>query len=529
MSPADLDSVNIDKTQFLTDDQIQKAILGEIKAGYLQSPIQNGNGAPDLNRLYVVFVEPGVAVQNASGSTSVSFSPGNFLGYHSAFGFNYPEVDGSFSFTGTADVHYAVIVYNGSSVPLATGTVTNAIDPSLSTFDNITMVTSHELAEAVTDPDIGYKNRDFGGPSRPLGWNDNALGEVGDVANSRTVYLNGYAVQRIGDPNDAAMTPRGATSAISADFVLKADGTFWVHDQTGFTEAAANVASISDQSVDNFGQPMVDVVFTNGSAAEYHEFLNRPPVNALYTVLPTGNPNEFNQGGNHWVTLTGSNVKQAKAGQGVSYVLMNDGTLHEYFDNSPVDSSTFAITFAQFVDSNVQSIDAGTDQHGVNMVTEVRTDTFIRYFYINGRYMGITVTQSDGYEFSDSTGKHWVASYVSSMSAGQQGEMAYLTTGGAAYLYSESGALATYLNSGVSAVTVGTDANGNYMIDLLFANGSLSEWRQWSGWTSIASGNVTSIGKAHAGVLDAVFSADWAWTHTSAGWTYLTSGATTAA
>ena len=70
------------------------------------------------------------------------------------------------------------------------------------------------------------------------------------------------------------------------DFVLRADGTFWVRDEalsighasdvvvdgsnSGFVEETTGVASISDQGVDNFGQAMVDVVFSDGAMAEYH-------------------------------------------------------------------------------------------------------------------------------------------------------------------------------------------------------------------------------------------------------------------
>jgi hypothetical protein len=474
-SASDIFAAKVDNTQFLTDTQIRTALTSEITNGNLRSP--------DANRLYVVFVEPNVAIE-----AGTEHSLADFLGYHRAFAYQ------------NQDVHYAVIAFPGGSIPLSTttnntvfnGTFPNATIPWLTAFDTMTEAASHELAEAVTDPNASYKTK---------GWNDDTLGnggEVGDLANAQVVYLNGYAVQRIADQNEQAMTPMGATSAKPVDFVLKADGTFWVHDQSGFAWRVSNVASISDQGVDNFGQAMVDLVFTNGGAAEYHE-------------------------GSGLVSLANGNVKQAKAGQGVSYVLMTNGDLFEFKDAGagPVGS---AATYTQ-LDTNVQSIDAGTDQHGVNMVTEVRTDW--RFRVVANTIFRFS--QSDGSEISDSTGKHLIASNILSLSAGQQGNMAYVTTSGDAYSYSETGGLWTYLGSGVSAVTAGTDQNGNSMLDMLFANGSLSEWRQGSGWTSLASGNVTSIGKAHAGVLDAVFSAEWAWTHTSAGWMYLTSDVTTAA
>ena len=206
-----------------------------------------------------------------------------------------------------------------------------------------------------------------------------------------------------------------------------------------------------------------------------------------------------------------THVVQAKAGQGVSYVLLNDGTVSEYRD-----SGSWRMNF----DSGVQSIDAGTDQHGVNMITEVRS---IRY-YRNG----VFITLSSGYEFSDSTGRHLVASNVGSMSAGQQGVMDYVTAAGDAYWYSEAAGSSFYLGSGVAAVTAGTDQNGNYMFDLLFSSGALWEWRQASGWTWLAN-SVAKIGKAHAGVLDLVYSWGTAWDHDSYGWHFLANYAYAAA
>ncbi len=478
--PDDFFEAKLDNTQFLTDAQIQGTVASEIAGGHLR--------APDANRLYVVFVQPNVAVENGQ-----DLSVTDFLGYHSAFVYQ------------SSDVHYAVVAYPGGSIPLSTttgdnvpvsGTFTNGRIPWLGAFDQMTQVASHELAESVTDPNIHLNAK---------GWNDdsNSLGEVGDLAANQTVYLNGYAVQRIADQNDQAMTPAGATSATPVDFVLKTDGTLWVRDQSGFYKWDSGVASISDQGVDDFGEAMVDVIYADGSAYEFHHEAG---------------------GGGHLVTLADGSVKQAVAGQGVSYVLLTSGNLYEFKDAGAGFVGSPA-TFTQ-IDSGVKSIDAGTDKLGVNMVTEVRTDVYTRILYVNGVWTFQRYSQVDGYEVSDSTGKHPIASNIKSLSAGQQGNMAYITTGGVAYSYSESTALWTYLGSG-AAVTAGTDASGSLVLDLVYADGSLLEWRQASGWTQLAVGNVTAIGKAHAGALDIVFSGGAAWKH-SDNW-YLLSGNAVAA
>jgi hypothetical protein len=429
---------DLDKTHYLTDAQIQADLLNYIKSGALQQP--------DANRLYVIFVEDNVAVSAGFGN-----SQHDFLGYHGAFACQVGS--------GTADIHYAVITYPG-------GGVGNAANWWLSTMDGMTEVASHEIAEAVTDPNVNYKG---------LGWYDSQKnGEVGDIVNGQTVYLNGYAVQRIADKNDQAMTPAGATSGRQVNFVLLKNGNLYESYGSGLIFLASNVALIGDQGVDNFGHAMVDLVFTNGTAYEYHEGLNS------------------------W-TYLGSGVKSAKADHGVSYVLFNNGTLDEYKD------STGRLTF---ILTNVTSIDAGTDRYGVNMVT--------------------VVWNGQGWEFSDSTGWRYLASGVKAVSAGQFGIEDILYSNGTAYWHNDATNAFAYLGSNVAAVTAGTDQSGNYMIDLLFSNGVLKEYRAGKGWSSLDSG-VVSISKGHNGVVDVVFSWGDAYAHDLSGWHYLASNAKGAA
>jgi hypothetical protein len=445
-----VNGVALDKTKYLSDSSLRSALVANINAGNLK--------APDSNRLYVIFVEDNVAVGDSS-SNSVN----NFLGYHGAFGsWLYPP---SWSwFGGYSDIRYAVIPYPGGSVPLSTGAVANATRWWLNSQDTITLSASHEIAEAVTDPDVNYKT---------LGWYDDANGENGDITNAQTVYLNGYAVQRIADKNDQSMTPAGARAVKSVDFVLKTDGNLYMSSGGSLSWLSGGIASVSDQSVDNWGHAMVDVVTTGGAAYEYHEGLG-------WTYLASG-------------------VKSAVAGQGVSYVLYNNNTVYEFKD--------WANTWT-YIDSNVTSISAGTDRYGVNQMTEV--------WY------------GSAYEHSDSTGWHYIASGVKAVSAGQQGIIDYLTTAGDAYWYRESDGARSYLGSNVAQVTAGTDSSGNYMIDLLYANGNLYEYRVGGGWSYVWN-NVQSIGKGHAGLVDMVFTWGDAYAHDPSGWYYFTSSAKTAA
>ncbi len=162
---------NVNKSYYLTDSTIQSNLLSLVRSGSLQRN--------DSNRLYVIFVEPGVAVRTGDGGTSIR----DFLGYHSA-------VNG---------VAYAVIPYQAGI---------NASDRRVSTFDSITEVVSHEVAEAATDPMTNGR----------LGWFDDAYGrahggegEIGDIVAGQVVRLNGYVVQKEAGKNDQALSPAGST------------------------------------------------------------------------------------------------------------------------------------------------------------------------------------------------------------------------------------------------------------------------------------------------------------------------------
>src|SRR5262249_51120405 len=139
----------------------------------------------------------------------------------------------------------------------------------------------------------------------------------------------------------------------------------------------------------------------------------------------------------------------------------------------------------KYIDSSVAKIDAGTDKTGVNMVD-------------------IVYTFGSAWEFSDTSGWHFIASNVRSISAGQQGIHDFVTQSGAAYWFNESTGVYDFLDSGVAQVTTGTDAKGNYMIDLLYTNGDLYEYRVGSGWNFVWS-DVQTMSKGRAGLVGMVF------------------------
>jgi hypothetical protein len=206
-----IDEANLNANYHLQDSTIRGAIQAEIDNGWLQ--------APTSNRLYIVYVEPGVAVMDQSGATSLS----DFLGYHGAFaghdGLGYP-----------ASIRYAVIPYPGAATG---GQTANGLD----TFDSLTCVTSHEFAAALTDPDVNY---------RQLGWYDDNLNEeIADITEGHYTYLNAgnaqYAVQYIANkqdvpinPNDTTNTgPGSGTTHTEVVLLVLGDGELYQVDATG--------------------------------------------------------------------------------------------------------------------------------------------------------------------------------------------------------------------------------------------------------------------------------------------------------
>jgi hypothetical protein len=128
-----------------------------------------------------VYVEPGVVIHTSFGASNTAF-----LGYHGAFA-------GQTAGGAAADIHYAVIAYPGAP------NFSSASQGFASDLDDLTAVTSHELAEAVTDPNVNYK---------ALGWYDDQLnGEIGDLAVGHYATVNGFLVQDVVNQQDQIISP----------------------------------------------------------------------------------------------------------------------------------------------------------------------------------------------------------------------------------------------------------------------------------------------------------------------------------
>ncbi|HVS38452.1 MAG TPA: hypothetical protein VMS17_23035 [Gemmataceae bacterium] len=241
-------NISLSSGNYLEDSTIQSNLKAEIAAGALQ--------APNADTLYVVYVEPNVAVQQSGGDTSIN----KFAGYHGAF----TGPNGSV-------IRYAVLPTPGGST--VGGAPNGSANPSLNAFDEMTMASSHEIAEAVTDPDVNYST---------LGWYDQQRGEIGDIANGQVVYLNSYAVQKIGGKNDQALFPTELTVR-GVSFNATAGQTFSGEvavggDSAGLTQAGNLQATINwgdgttttgSVSVDGSGNFIVSGAHTYSSSGNF--------------------------------------------------------------------------------------------------------------------------------------------------------------------------------------------------------------------------------------------------------------------
>jgi hypothetical protein len=439
-SPGYINPVALTTGSTITDASIRDYISAGITDGTL--------AAPDANSLYVVFMEQNIIV-SMGGSTSHSFR-----GYHGAYS----------GPVGDLPVRYAVVAY-------PRGSVNNASVSFLADSDSITTPTSHEIAEAATDPDVGYRTQ---------GWTDGGS-EIGDLNNDRVATLNGFVIQRVIDKTDHNMTPAGASANAAMSFVLSADGRLSKVTGAGATLIASGVASVSDQSIDNMGHVMVGFVGADGTAKEYHD------------------------GGSPVTVRTGARAIATTVG--ATYVLGTNGTVYEHDD---------ALGGTTTLDTNAASINAGTDLFGVNEVGIVYND-------------GTAKTRSDA------TGFHSIASNVAAISVGQQGILTYLTTEGSAYLFDEHVGTASFIDSGITQITAGSDETGNYQLEILYGDGTAYEYRAgtdtWTGlWTDTSGGvTATSLGKSRLGLVDVVFNSGDGWEHTLDGYITLLNSVNTLA
>lgn len=144
----------------LADKQIQKEITRLIQAERVP--------APDADTLYMLHFPKSVSI-TIDGARSCQ----QFCAYH-----------GSYQWKGQ-NVYYGVMPEVAGGCGACGGTSDK--------FQNTTIIASHELIEAITDPGVGLANER--NDISFLAWYDDQHGEVGDVCEVASGVVDGWAVQ----------------------------------------------------------------------------------------------------------------------------------------------------------------------------------------------------------------------------------------------------------------------------------------------------------------------------------------------
>jgi hypothetical protein len=260
----------------ISDTQIQSELVAQMSAGHLPAPAHDAAGNP--NTVYMVYFPHGKVITQGGSS---SCSSGGFCAYHGTIG------SGPFG-----EFYYGVFpdMQPGSGCETGCGSGT--------AFGNYTSVASHELVEAITDPEVGLATAL--GP--PLAWYDNTNGEIGDICNAQQGTIVGgdgvtYTVQKefSNVANDCIVSRAPAAS----DFSLSLN---------------PSALSVSQGSS---GASTVSTAIISGSAQTISLTVTGQPSG----VTTSSNPSSVTSGGSSTLTITASST--AAAG---TYTLSVNGT-----------------------------------------------------------------------------------------------------------------------------------------------------------------------------------------------------------
>jgi hypothetical protein len=141
----------------IDDTQIQSELLAQINAGHLPAPILDAAG--NVNTIYMIYFPPGKTILLNGRTSCVG---GGFCAYH---------------YTTSNTFNLKHILY-GVHPDMQSGNGCFTGCGSSGVFGNYTSITSHELAEAITDADVGLTTT----IGFPLAWYDKTNNqEIGDL------------------------------------------------------------------------------------------------------------------------------------------------------------------------------------------------------------------------------------------------------------------------------------------------------------------------------------------------------------
>jgi hypothetical protein len=234
----------------LTDAQIQSELTQQIASGALPAPVLDTQG--NSNTLYFVHFPQGFSLTTEGLRSCV-----DFCAYHGAF------------VQGSQEIDYAVMP------DMSAGSGCDRCEAGTTPLQTVTAVASHELGEAITDPDVTLippnpPADDAGVPDLyPAGWIDAYReGEIGDLCRGGLFYNaplgsvtdangNSWTVQRLwsnayGECMASHLANGGFELGNLAGWSHSGDGVLWGFDHSGIhslalgaTETVGGSSSVS--------------------------------------------------------------------------------------------------------------------------------------------------------------------------------------------------------------------------------------------------------------------------------------------
>ena len=209
----------------ITDAQLQTEIASQIQNGILPSPQLDSTG--NTVTAYMMYFPPNIHLSGPGGAGN-SCVNGGFCAYHNT---------GTFGSGGTPLPYGAVM-------DTFTGACSMGCGGDATALQNATSVSSHELAELVSDADIGLDTQNAYAFPAAWGDNNNQCGEIADICDTgapgSTITVSGrtWTVQQLWSNGLAACLGSG----LSPNYVVSAPSTTPVSTVFAFTVTAKNPA-----------------------------------------------------------------------------------------------------------------------------------------------------------------------------------------------------------------------------------------------------------------------------------------------
>ncbi len=191
----------------LADSDIQSELARQIGLGTLPAPSLDCTG--NVETVYMVSFPPNISLTGPTG-VGTSCVANGFCGYHN---------------TATYGASAAPLIY-AALMDVLTGPCAAGCGGSAAAMDNATTLASHELAEIVTDPDVGLDTQAV--YASPAAWADNSnmCGEIADICGDGTagdtIVVSGrtWVVQELWSNAQGKCTSTGAAPSVCSGTTL---------------------------------------------------------------------------------------------------------------------------------------------------------------------------------------------------------------------------------------------------------------------------------------------------------------------